>query len=43
MMEKKGIYYELYQVQSHYYQEDRKESFSSSLDPEWEVNGYVEE
>ncbi len=43
LMEKKGIYYELYQVQSHYYQEDRKESFSSSLDPEWEVSGYVEE
>ena len=43
LMEKKGVYYELYQVQSHYYQEDRKEMFSSSLGPEWEVSGYVEE
>ena len=41
LMEKKGIYYRLFQVQSHYYRNDRTEEFSSGLDPEWEVSGYV--
>ena len=41
LMEKKGVYYRLFQVQSHYYQNDRTEEFSSGLDPEWEVSGYV--
>ncbi len=41
LMEKKGIYYQLFQVQSHYYQKDRAEGFSSQMDPTWEVSGYV--
>lgn len=41
LMEKKGIYYQLFQVQSHYYQKDRAEGFSSQMDPAWEVSGYV--
>lgn len=41
LMEKKGIYYRLFQVQSHYYRNDRTEEFSTGLDPEWEVSGYV--
>lgn len=41
LMEKKGVYYQLFQVQSHYYQKDRAEGFSSQMDPTWEVSGYV--
>ena len=41
LMERKGIYYQLFQVQSHYYQKDRAEGFSSRMDPAWEVSGYV--
>lgn len=41
LMEQKGAYYKLYQVQSHYYQNDRSEIFGSEIDPSWEVNGYV--
>ncbi len=41
LMEKKGAYYQLFQVQSHYYQNDRESGFSSELDPEWEVSSYV--
>ena len=40
LMEQKGTYFQLYQVQSHYYQEDRKEEFESSLDKSWEVSSY---
>lgn len=40
LMEQKGAYFQLYQVQSHYYQEDRKEKFESSLDESWEVSSY---
>lgn len=40
LMAQKGAYYELYQVQSHYYQKDRKEEFESSLDASWEVSSY---
>ena len=40
LMEQKGAYFQLYQVQSHYYQEDRKEEFESSLDESWEVSSY---
>ena len=41
LMEKKGIYYQLFQIQSHYYQNDRTEDFSSDMDPAWEVSSYV--
>ena len=41
LMEKKGAYYRMFQVQSHYYQKDRAEGFSSRMDPAWEVSGYV--
>ena len=41
LMEKKGVYYQLFQVQSHYYQNDRTEGFSSQMDPAWEVSGYA--
>ena len=41
LMEKKGAYYRLFRIQSHYYQNDRSEEFSSQLDPSWEVSGYV--
>lgn len=41
LMEKKGVYYHLFQVQSHYYQNDREEGFSSEMDPAWEVSSYV--
>lgn len=41
LMEKKGVYYRLFQVQSHYYQNDRESEFSSEIDPEWEVSSYV--
>ncbi len=41
LMEKKGVYYQLFQVQSHYYQKDRTEGFTSQMDPSWEVSGYV--
>ena len=41
LMEKKGIYSRLFEVQSHYYQNDRMEEFQSCLDPAWEVSGYV--
>ena len=41
LMEKKGAYYRLFQVQSHYYQNDRTEDFSSEMDPAWEVSSYV--
>ena len=41
LMGKKGAYYRMFQVQSHYYQKDRKEGFSSQMDPAWEVSGYV--
>lgn len=41
LMERKGAYYEMYQIQSHYYQKDRTEGFSSQMDPAWEVSGYV--
>lgn len=41
LMEKKGVYYRLFQVQSHYYQKDREAEFSSEMDPEWEVSSYV--
>lgn len=41
LMEKKGVYYQLFQVQSHYYQKDRESEFSSEMDPEWEVSSYV--
>ncbi len=41
LMKKKGVYYKLYQIQSHYYQNDRMEAFQSEIDPTWEVNGYV--
>lgn len=41
LMEKKGAYYQMFQVQSHYYQKDRREEFSSQMDPAWEVSGYV--
>lgn len=41
LMEKKGSYYNLFQVQSHYYQNDRTMEFTSELDPAWEVSGYV--
>lgn len=40
LMEQRGAYFQLYQVQSHYYQEDRKEEFESSLDEFWEVSSY---
>lgn len=40
LMERKGAYFQLFQVQSHYYQEDRKEKFESSLDESWEVSSY---
>lgn len=43
LMKRRGEYYHLYQVQSHYYQNDRVEEFESMLDPTWEVNGYVSE
>lgn len=43
LMEKKGAYYRLFQVQSHYYQKDRTEGFSSQMDPAWEVREYVSE
>lgn len=43
LMEKKGVYYQLFQVQSHYYQNDRAEDFTSQMDPAWEVSGYVSE
>lgn len=43
LMEKKGAYYRLFQVQSHYYQKDRESDFSSEMDPEWEVSSYVSE
>lgn len=43
LMRKKGEYYRLFQVQSHYYQKDRTERFESALNPDWEVNGYVSE
>ncbi len=41
LMKKEGTYHQLYQVQSHYYQEDRTEEFSSLIDPTWEVIRYV--
>lgn len=41
LMDKKGIYSRLFEVQSHYYQNDRMEEFQSCLDPAWEVSGYV--
>lgn len=41
LMEKKGVYYQMFQVQSHYYQNDRESEFSSEIDPEWEVSSYV--
>lgn len=41
LMAKKGSYYNLFQVQSHYYQNDRTTEFTSELDPAWEVSGYV--
>ena len=41
LMEKKGAYYQLYQVQSHYYQNDRLEAFESEIDSSWEVQSYV--
>lgn len=41
LMEKKGAYYQLFQVQSHYYQNDRAGEFSSKMDPAWEVSSYV--
>ena len=41
LMEKKGAYYVMFQVQSHYYQEDSPEEFSSDMDPAWEVSGFV--
>ncbi len=41
LMEKKGAYYRLFRIQSHYYQNDRSEEFSSQLDPSWEVSSYV--
>ena len=41
LMEKKGAYYQLFQVQSHYYQNDRESGFSSEMDPDWEVSSYV--
>jgi len=41
LMRMEGAYYQLYQVQSHYYQEDRSEEFSSLIDPTWEVSSYV--
>lgn len=41
LMEQKGTYYRLFQVQSHYYQNDRTEDFSSQMNPEWEVSAYV--
>ena len=41
LMEKRGAYYRLFQVQSHYYQKDRTEGFSSQMDPQWEVSSYV--
>lgn len=43
LMEKKGAYYQLFQVQSHYYQNDRTGEFSSEIDPAWEVSSYVSE
>ncbi len=43
LMEKKGVYYRLFQVQSHYYQKDRESEFTSDVDPEWEVSSYVSE
>lgn len=43
LMAKKGRYYNLFQVQSHYYQNDRNTEFTSEMDPEWEVSGYVSE
>ena len=41
LMEKGGTYYHLFQVQSHYYRNDRTEAFESGLDPQWEVSSYV--
>ncbi len=41
LMEKKGAYYQLFQIQSHYYQNDRTEGFTSDMKPEWEVSSYV--
>lgn len=41
LMEKKGAYYQLFRIQSHYYQNDRTEGFSSEMNPEWEVSSYV--
>lgn len=41
LLDKKGAYYQLFQVQSHYYQEDRNMDFSSDIDPSWEVSSYV--
>lgn len=43
LLDKKGAYYQLFQVQSHYYQEDRNMDFSSDMDPSWEVSSYVSE
>lgn len=41
LMKKKGAYAQLFQIQSHYYQNDRTEDFSSDMNPEWEVSSYV--
>lgn len=41
LIAKHGAYARLFAVQSHYYQEDRTGEFTSDVDPEWEVNGYV--
>lgn len=43
LLEKQGTYCRLFQVQSHYYQEDRTEDFSTDMNPLWEVSGYVSE
>ncbi len=43
LMEKKGVYYQLFQIQSHYYQNDRAEDFTSQMDPAGEVSSYVSE
>ncbi len=43
LMAKKGAYYRLFEIQSHYYQHDRSQEFTSQQDPSWEVSSYVSE